>query len=204
MFILVHCCTRKAKAQTLKVDDIDNDIAKNTSESTSEVKERQTFEEDIPPIADKNVEDVQHFNEPSMDTDLEELMDGICPEDMSFNISSMTTPQKEYPPQPLHKSTPNVNADDKTIATSSPVTEGKEATATPGSKISKSVVEKVNKVLGPDFQGFKLSSEVKNTSLKQCNQLTVYPKGTFYGLPEDIFTCLEEFKGIKKLYGQDE
>ena len=152
------------------------------------------------------MEDVQRFNEPSTDTEVEELMAGICPEDLSFNISCMTTPQKEYPPQPLHKSTPNVNADDKTIVTSSPVTEGRKANdscTTPGSKISKSVVEKVNKVLGPDFQGFKLSSEVKNTSLKQCSQLTVYPKGTFYGLPEDILTCLEEFKGIKKLYGQD-
>ena len=145
-----------------------------------------------------------------MDTEVEELMDGICPEDLSFNTSYMglTTPQKnvDNPPQPLHESTPNVNSSDKTITSSSPKKTSNTARApstTPSNKISKSVVEKVNKVLGPDFQGFKSSSEVKNASLKQCDQLTVYPKGTFYGLPEDVLKCLEEFKGIKKLYGQE-
>lgn len=184
---------------------MDND----NSESASEVNQRQA-EEDKPAINDNsNVEEVQCFTEPSTDTEVEELLDGICPEDLSFNTScfGLTTPQKnvDNPPQPLHKSTPNPSS--KTINSSSPITEKKGSdttkapSTTPSSKISKSVVEKVNKVLGPHFQGFKSSSEVKNTSLRQCDQLTVYPNGTFYGLPEDVLKCLEEFKGIKKLYG---
>ena len=151
---------------------------------------------------------LQRFTDPSTDTEVNELMAGICPEDLSFNTSyiGLTTPIKnmDNAPQPLHQSTPNVNPGDcKNVTTSSPVAEQDKRVAgvTPVSKISKCVVAKVNKVLGADFQGFKLSSEIKNTSLKQCDQLTVYPEGTFYGLPEDIFKCLEEFKGIKKLYG---
>lgn len=134
-----------------------------------------------------SVEGVQ--DELSTSTDVEELMAGICPEDLSFNISCivMTTPMKnsDNVPQPLHASTPEVDPRDKN-----------------DTGISKSVVEKVNKVLGPDFQGFRSLSEVKNISLKHCDQLTVYPKGTFYGLPEDVSKYLEEFKGIKKLYGK--
>ena len=197
------------QAQMLKFSDVDNDI--NTGDDSPEVNQRHTPEENK--SDNSNVEEVRCFTEPSTDSEVEELMDGICPEDLSFSTSyiGMTTPQKnvDNPPRPLHESTPNVNSSDKTITSSPPVTEKKtsdtaRASATPSSKISKSVVEKVNKVLGPDFQGFKSSSsEVKNTSLKQCDQLTVYPKGSFYGLPEDILKCLEEFKGIKKLYGQD-
>ena len=149
--------------------------------------------------------DDKGFTERSTDTEVDEFMAGICPEDWSFNTSyaGLTTPVKnvDNTPQPLRHSTPNVNSGDhKNVTTSSPVTE-RATGVTPVSKISKSVVTKVNKVLGADFQGFKLSSEIKNTSLKQCDQLTVYPKGTFYGLSEDVFKCLEEFKGIKKLYG---
>ena len=190
-------------------NDVDNDI--NTGETASEVNQRQ-LEEDKPTANDNNnVEEVQSFTEPSTDTEVEELLDGICPEDLSFNTSyfGLTTLQKnvDNPPQPLNKSTPNVNPSGTTITSSPPVTEKKTSdttkapSTTPSSKISKSVVEKVNKVLGPHFQGFKSSSEIKNTSLKQCDQLTVYPNGTFYGLPEDVSKCLEEFKGIKKLYG---
>ena len=135
-------------------------------------------------------------------------MDGICPKGLSFNSSciGMATPQKEGPTRTVQETKTSVNPNSKTITSSSPDTKKASDTArspstTPSSKIPKSVVEKVNKVLGPHFQGFKSSSEVKNTSLKQCDQLTVYPNKTFYGLPEDVLKCLEEFKGIKKLYG---
>lgn len=158
---------------------------------------------------------MEGFNELNTDDELEELMAGICPEDLSFNASfiGLTTPLKKVDnvPQPLHVSTPNVKLTKKNVTISmvdkNPVTE-QHTTRTKdtiaGGRISKSVVEKVNKVLGPDFHGFKLSSEVKNTGLKQCDQLTVYPEETFYGLPEDVSKCLEEFKGITKLYGQNE
>jgi len=195
-----------------------NDTATDDSEPTCEVNQ---IEEDKFTINDNDmvssVEGVQ--NELSTNTDLEELMAGICPEDLSFNVSSivMTTPIKntDNTPQPLHASTPEVdprnkngtvlnNRDSISLITSEQHTRDVKGVSgtMPGNKISKSVVEKVNKVLGPDFQGFKSSSEVKNISLKQCDQLTVYPEGTFYGLSEDVSKCLEEFKGIKKLYGQ--
>lgn len=179
-------------------------------EPESEINQSHEFEEDKPSNSNNNnVEDVEAYTDPSTDTEVAELMAGICPEDLSFNTSyiGLVTPLKSvnHAPQPLHESTPNMNSGDKNVTNSSPITEqhtrDTRASATPVSKIPKSVVEKVNKVLGPDFQGFKLSSEIKNTSLKQCDQLTVYPEGTFYGLPEDVFKCLEEFKGIKKLYG---
>ena len=193
-----------------KLTSGDNDITTtgDNLETAPEVNQRQP-EEDKPAINNNsNVEEVQCFTESSTDTEIDELMDGLCPKDLSFNTSciGLTTPQKNDPSQPLHESTPSVNPNSKTITSSSPDTKKASDTArspstTPSSKIPKSVVEKVNKVLGPHFQGFKSSSEVKNTSLKQCDQLTVYPNKTFYGLPEDVLKCLEEFKGIKKLYG---
>lgn len=206
---------RKAKVQRLKFSDADDDITAgddviDDSEAAHEVNQSHTFEEDEPVSNDNCVEDVQGFAEPSTDAEVEELMAGICPEDLSFSTSyiGLTTPQKNVNnlPQPLHESTPNVNSSHKNVTSPSPIAAQHARDITRAStndpvKISKSVVEKVNKVLGPEFQGFKLSSEIKN--LKQCDQLTVYPEGTFYGLPEDISKCLEEFKGIKKLYGKD-
>ena len=180
---------------------MENDVTADGSETTAE--RHHIIEEDkLPSTNDNNVEDVQGCNEQSTDMEVEDLMAGICPEDMSFNASfiGLITPlkSKDKGPEPLHASTPNINSSDKSVtgdATTVPST-------TP-SKISKTVVEKVNKVLGPEFQGFKPSSKVRNTSLKECDQLTVYPKETFYGLPEDVSKYLEEFKGIKKLYGHN-
>ena len=67
------------------------------------------------------------------------------------------------------------------VTASSPVSE-QVTDATSVNKISKSAV-------------------TVNTSFKQCDQLTVYPENTFYGLPESVFKYLKEFKGIKELYG---
>lgn len=191
----------------LKFDDVDDGITidTDTTEPTTGSNKKDSFEEDKPAAIDDNkVEDVRTF---TTDTEIEEIMDGICPEDLSFNTSciGLTTPLKNTEnviPQPLHASTPNVNPSDKNNTSSSPVRDTvRVSSTTPNSKISKSVVEKVNKVLGPDFKGFKSSSEIKNISLTQCDHLTVYPEGTFYGLSEGVLKCLKEFKGINKLYG---
>ena len=203
---------RKAKAQRLKFSDGENDTTANDSEAACEVNQNHTCGEDKLITNDNNVGGLlEGFTEPNTDTEVDELMAGICPEDLSFNTSyaGMTTPVKnvDTAPQPLGHSTPNkIFSDSNNVTASSSVTEQDRRITgtTPASKISKSVVAKVNKVLGVDFQGFKLSSEIKNTSLKQCDKLRVYPEGTFYGLSEDVLNCLEEVKGIKRLYGEND
>ena len=223
---------RKAKAQRLKFSDGENDTTANDSEAACEVNQNHTCEEDELITNDNNMGGLlEGFTEPNTDNEVDELMAGICPEDLSFNTSyagmttpvknvdtapqplghstGMTTPVKnvDTAPQPLGHSTPNkIPGDSNNVTASSSVTEQDRRITgtTPVSKISKSVVAKVNKVLGVDFQGFKLSSEIKNTSLKQCDKLRVYPEGTFYGLSEDVLNCLEEVKGIKRLYGEND
>jgi len=133
------------------------------------------------------------------ETALDDLMAGLCPEDLNnstlnFNTSMMcvSTPVKQMD-HLIDTSTPNTNTKPKKCLLPSPV-------KCNSNLISKSAVNKVNKVLGPDFKGFQSSS----TALASPNveNLTVYPQETFYGLPLEVFKCFEEFKGIKKLYGQ--
>ena len=46
--------------------------------------------------------------------------------------------------------------------------------------------------------------EFTATGTEASRQLLSYPKGTFYGLPMEVLACLEEHRGIKKLYGRCE
>jgi len=138
------------------------------------------------------------------ETILDDLMAGVCPEDLNnstlnFNTSVMyvDTPVKQLD-HPIGASTPNTDtkASTKRCLLPSPV----KCVTSDSNFISMSAVHKVNKVLGPDFKGFQSSSSV--LAYPKLENLTIYPTETFYGLPQEVFKCLEEFRGIKKLYGQ--
>ena len=143
-------------------------------------------------------------NEVGDETALDDLMDGLCPEDLNnstlnFNNSMMyvATPVKQVD-HPIGTSTPNTNSKPsaKRCLLPSPV----KGASSEGNRISMSAVDKVNQVLGPDFKGFRSSSTAP--AHPKMENLTVYPTETFYGLPLEVSKCFEEFRGIKILYGQ--
>ena len=185
---------RKAKTQRIKLSD---DSTSN-NKPVDEAIETLPVEESDPTITSVTLGNQED------DTGLDDLMAGLCPEDfnnstLNFNSSMLclTTPVKQSD-CPVGTSTPNTNIKNtaKRCLLPSPV----KCATNDRTHISVSAVDKVNQVLGPEFKGFRSSS----TALVNlnCKNLTVYPTETFYGLSLEVSKCLEELKGIKKLYGQ--
>lgn len=116
---------------------------------------------------------------------VDDLMFGLCPEDLSFSFNNSNTSFQK------------------------PVSETGMTTAVQKMTSPSRVTDKSKIILvdGPDSIAHSRATKTSDNSTcisvtcsLGCNSLS-YPSGTFYGLPLTVSMCLKEHRGIEKLYG---
>ena len=175
--------SRRSCIDPIHFDEYDNyECPKNIQEFPNQNLKSPNTKQTTPTcgISDDTLSVIVNDNEMT-----EDLLLGLCPEDLSFSFHN------------------NSSISHETFVKRTGITEISSGCSKQVMKTGITVSPYIKKEVSSQHYIKEASTEVVlNKDVKHLSvSSSFYPSGTFYGLPMKVLECLKEYHGISKLYG---